>query len=766
MIRKMKYFFLSLFILWGLPALAQCTFSTVSGTVTDPSGIPYVNGSVTLNLAPNPPGNILCGGQSVQGHIGPVQLDSTGSFAFQVPENTAITPSGTQWTFTVAESPGVAPPLGFGPVSFNSNITINTSPQSVSTTLSAAAPALARTVTAGTLTLQTNGTPNSSQSLLNLVAGSNITLTNVGGAVTIASTGGGGGTPCTTTALSIQFNNAGAFGCEPDLTFTAPHTLTLGAAGILTLTAGATVNGITAAMLPATTVNSVVNDTNVTGSISAQALTLGWTGTLAAARLNANVVQAITNDTNITGSISAQNLTLGWTGTLAVARGGTGTASPGLVAGTNITITGSWPNQTINSSAGGSTAFPVTVTGGVSGAVPCFTSTTVEAAGTLLPSGDFVLGGGAGGCPTATFSIVPIANGGTGTGSTLTGLVRGSGSAMTAAELSADVTTSGSNATTLAKIQGTVVTLTSPALGQTLSFNATPALVNGYPGVPVDTQASATPTIHGDGSGSDRVSLLLTTNNTTSTATPLSQAGTTGFASNYALATCNAGSVVNTITPATSTINGNATIKLVGQVAGNNPECALIYSDNTNFFAAEILPTDANGRLQAAGFPALTGDVTNTAGTLATTIAALAVTGPKMAVVQTRRSCDIPVGDTSGSAITSAQLGPQSRICFIPAGATIVEMDVNADGGTPNVIVGRNRAGTIVNIVSAALATAASGGIACSNTGGTTGINGATTCSSTLQNTGLNAGDYLELVSGTAGGTAKFFVVHIIYTVS
>jgi hypothetical protein len=34
---------------------------------------------------------------------------------------------------------------------------------------------------------------------------------------------------------------------------------------------------------------------------------------------------------------------------LSVANGGTGTASPGLVAGTNITsITGTWPNQTVN----------------------------------------------------------------------------------------------------------------------------------------------------------------------------------------------------------------------------------------------------------------------------------------------------------------------------------------------------------------------------------------------------------------------------------
>ncbi len=55
---------------------------------------------------------------------------------------------------------------------------------------------------------------------------------------------------------------------------------------------------------------------------------------------------------------------------------------------------------------------------------------------------------------TAFFAAgtLEIARGGTGTGSTLTGLVRGSASAMTAAELSGDVTTSGSNVATLANI--------------------------------------------------------------------------------------------------------------------------------------------------------------------------------------------------------------------------------------------------------------------------------------------------------------------------
>lgn len=53
--------------------------------------------------------------------------------------------------------------------------------------------------------------------------------------------------------------------------------------------------------------------------------------------------------TNVTGL----PLTTGVTGILSVANGGTGTATPALVPGTNVTITGTWPNQTINASGGG-----------------------------------------------------------------------------------------------------------------------------------------------------------------------------------------------------------------------------------------------------------------------------------------------------------------------------------------------------------------------------------------------------------------------------
>lgn len=53
------------------------------------------------------------------------------------------------------------------------------------------------------------------------------------------------------------------------------------------------------------------------------------------------------DQTNISGT--ANNVT----GIVAVANGGTGTATPSLVAGTNITISGNFPSQTINASGGG-----------------------------------------------------------------------------------------------------------------------------------------------------------------------------------------------------------------------------------------------------------------------------------------------------------------------------------------------------------------------------------------------------------------------------
>ena len=145
--------------------------------------------------------------------------------------------------------------------------------------------------------------------------------------------------------------------------------------------------------------------------------------------------------------------------------------------------------------------------------------------------------------------------------------------------------------------------------------------------------------------------------------------------------------------------------------------------------------------------------------------------GPRVLVsadlpaANTRRTCSIVVGSDNGSALANADLGPRGRQCFIPAASTAVEVTIAADAGTPSVIVRRNVAGTGANLTSAALATATSGGIACSKTSAVTGIDGATTCTATLQNTALAPGSWIELISGTAGGTAKRMSINVTYTV-
>jgi hypothetical protein len=71
----------------------------------------------------------------------------------------------------------------------------------------------------GAVTLETNGTPNGSQGLLNLVAGTNVTLTDNGsGSITIASTGGISGLTINTTTITggttgqLLYDNAGTVG--------------------------------------------------------------------------------------------------------------------------------------------------------------------------------------------------------------------------------------------------------------------------------------------------------------------------------------------------------------------------------------------------------------------------------------------------------------------------------------------------------------------------------------------------------------------------
>lgn len=123
------------------PSRAQCTYTTVSGTITDPNGLAYSNGMISATLQPSAT-QPLCGGVAISG-FSQASLDVTGSFTMNLASNTAITPSGTTWVFTVNGNSGLPPPVGKGGQTFTtSGITITGSTQSLSVTLSALATAL------------------------------------------------------------------------------------------------------------------------------------------------------------------------------------------------------------------------------------------------------------------------------------------------------------------------------------------------------------------------------------------------------------------------------------------------------------------------------------------------------------------------------------------------------------------------------------------------------------------------------------------------
>jgi hypothetical protein len=103
---------------------------------------------------------------------------------------------------------------------------------------------------------------------------------------------------------------------------------------------------------------------------------------------------------------ASKNLTS--TGTVSVAQGGTGTSTPSLVAGTNVTITGTWPNQTINSSNTGGTVTSVAASGGTTGLT--FTGSPITTSGTLTLGGTLAIANGGTGLTSFTANGVVYAS--------------------------------------------------------------------------------------------------------------------------------------------------------------------------------------------------------------------------------------------------------------------------------------------------------------------------------------------------------------------
>lgn len=148
---------------------------------------------------------------------------------------------------------------------------------------------------------------------------------------------------------------------------------------------------------------------------------------------------------------------------LPVTSGGTGTATPALVAGSNVTITGTWPNQTINSTAQGGGGGTVT---SVAATVPAFLSISGSP---ITTTGTLAIG--------LSGTALPVVNGGTGT--TTPALVAGTNVTITGTwpNQTINSTASGGGGGTVTSVAALTLGTTGTDLSSTVATGTTTPVI-------------------------------------------------------------------------------------------------------------------------------------------------------------------------------------------------------------------------------------------------------------------------------------------------
>lgn len=263
-------------------------------------------------------------------------------FIFQDAATQPATPTGGSWSFITNVG---TPPTGWSnnpPASptYKVWISIALVNSKSGSTLTWSTPGVMATTAAGTVTsvglsapsfLSVSGSPVTSSGTL--------ALTYSGTALPVINGGTG-----TTTPNLVAGTNVSITGTWPNQTINSTNP-------------GGTVTSVTATSPVSSTggTTPVISMPAATTSASGYLTSTDWT-TFNNKGSVTSVAATVPSFLSVSGSpiTSSGTLAISYSGTaLPVANGGTGTSTPSLVAGTNVTISGTWPNQTINSTGGG-----------------------------------------------------------------------------------------------------------------------------------------------------------------------------------------------------------------------------------------------------------------------------------------------------------------------------------------------------------------------------------------------------------------------------
>jgi hypothetical protein len=295
-----------------LTPVAAAQFTNVSGTVTDPNGLPYASGTITAALVSSGTPSFI-GGLGYTPPTQPTGLNAKGVFVVRLADTTQLSPAGSKWIFTVCSAIGTVQPAGGpGSVCFSTGpLTISGAAQDISAQLQAAALPLS-SVSNSTFPTPTTATESVNTVTLTTVSGNFPAPYLTGNTLSMLA--------CSVAGYNISAVITGGGAGTNTLTFTDP-TSGLGAA------TGCIANIVSGSSTPS--FSTVLGGTNPNALLVSGSLAPTGGGTITANLPSGTLIAQTGVDINTSFQITALHLAA----PLGTASGGTGintSASSGI----------------------------------------------------------------------------------------------------------------------------------------------------------------------------------------------------------------------------------------------------------------------------------------------------------------------------------------------------------------------------------------------------------------------------------------------------